>query len=161
MKTLLLIFFLLFTVQQTHISKDEQIIVNLINNYRKEHNLPKLNVNLKLVNTARTHIYQLKNIKPFEIPNFSIHSWYNCNYDEDKECMWRKPKELFNYNSTGYEIITYNTVHMTPERALNNFQNSEPHNDIILNKKVWETVEFKSIGIAINNNYCSIWFGEI
>lgn len=148
------------TAQPSLLTQQEEQLLYMINNYRKQNNLPPLIHNIKLTKTARTHIYQLKNINPTKIQNFNMHSWFDCNYDDNKNCMWDRPKRLYGYNGNGYEIITYSSLGMTINKALTNFKESKLHNDIILSNNIWKDVNIKYIGIAINKHYCAIWFGD-
>ena len=69
-------------------------------------------------------------------------TWTSCCYDSSKEaarCMWKKPKEIAGYSGNGYEIAA-NASGITPELALELWQNSPAHHAVMINKDLDEAV---------------------
>lgn len=81
--------------------------------------------------------------------------------------MWSKPSEFTNYKGNGYEISTIRYYgdktqlgNISPAQALNSWQNSSGHNDVILENGIWSREGFKTFGIAIENGVSHVWFGR-
>ena len=73
--------------------------------------------------------------------------------------MWDKPKELSNYEFPGYEISCVSSDELTPEEALNTWKLSKAHNNVIVNKGIWDT-KWEAIGIGMYEGYATVWFGH-
>lgn len=79
--------------------------------------------------------------------------------------MWDKPRELTGYKGDGFEISFWSTYpYATPMAAaddiLNGWKKSAGHNNLIINKADWKSVEWKAIGIGIYGEYANVWFGK-
>lgn len=72
--------------------------------------------------------------------------------------MWSKPSELINYKGYGFEISCGGSHNLTPEDALEGWQNSEKHNDVIIENGHWNTLT--TMGVSIKGNYSHVWFGK-
>lgn len=156
-------------------------LAQLINNYRKQNNLPEIPISSSLTAVALKHIIDLNTYHPEKTCGVkgNIHSWSNkgnwqgkfgkgawkgCCYPEDNSntaCMWEKPKELTNYPDNGYEIAHWESGIVTAQSALAEWKGSPPHNDVILNKGMWSNRPWKALGAAYGGNYACAWFGEI
>ena len=137
----------------------------LINQYRIQHGLPKIPLSKSLTYVARTHVRDLAAHPPCGRCN--AHSWSHnglwtpCCYTPDHaeaECMWYKPKELTKYAGYGFECACIGTNN--PKEALRGWKNSLLHNEVIINKGVWASHTWKSMGVGIYGEYTVIWFGE-
>ncbi|HNW50841.1 MAG TPA: CAP domain-containing protein [Prolixibacteraceae bacterium] len=143
-------------------------LVAVINHYRQQHQLPAIPESASLNLVAETHVRDLCENYVLN-DECNIHSWSDkgnwtpfC-YTADKtnsQYMWDKPRELTSYKGNGYEIAAYRSDSMSAMSALELWENSEPHLDLILNRNTWKEVTWKAIGGAILGGYAVVWFGE-
>jgi hypothetical protein len=142
-------------------------IVEAINKYRVEKNLPEIAVSPSLNQVAEIHVRDLA--ENYVISNeCNLHSWSDkgtwtpfC-YTPDHanaQLMWNKPRELTSYPGNGYEIATFKSDNLTINDALELWKNSEAHNDLIINRGVWKDVKWNAVGGAIYGRYAVVWFG--
>jgi len=157
---------------QLVISEDEMRLYNLIMDYRKSQNLPKIPLSKKLTFVAQTHakdsdINGLSNMKG---QGCNMHSWSGLGYWEsccylndhsNAKCMWDKPRELTNYDEYGYEIAFFSSDNATPEEALAGWMKSDGHRNCIINQSIWKNSNWKAIGVGIKGRYAMVWFGEM
>ena len=157
------------------ISAEEQKLYTIIMEYRKKNNLPKIPLSKSLTYVAQQHCIDLQENKPDMKEECNAHSWSAngkwtaCCYTPDHkqaECMWNKPRELTGYTDNGFEIAVgsskpiYNTsTPMTAEIALKAWQGSVHHNDVILNKDIWND-QWNAIGVGIYKGFSVVWFGN-
>ncbi|MSB11249.1 cell wall-binding repeat-containing protein [Finegoldia sp. BIOML-A1] len=173
----------LLDVDSPELSAKEKELIKLVNDYREQHGKKRLKVSKSLMKVARTHINDLNmnfdmNNPPVDARGIkgNMHSWsdkgnwtpviYTDDHKYDKLTKI-KPKEIANYNQTGYEVAV-NGFMITPQRALEKWKNSPGHNDTILSQNKWSdpTPEeeengftgLSNMGVAINGNYACIWF---
>jgi len=143
-------------------------LVEVINKYRLENNLPEIPVSSSLTTVAITHARDLaENYVPSDVCN--LHSWSDkgnwtpfC-YTPDHanaQLMWNKPRELTAYTGNGYEIAVFKSDTLTAIEALELWKNSAAHLDLILNRDIWKDLKWNAIGGAINKGYAVVWFGE-
>lgn len=145
---------------------DGVALAKLINEYRATLELPRLPISPGLTKVAQAHARDLHLNQPV-VDNCNMHSWSSkgpwtsCCYDGSKaaaRCMWIKPKEIAKYPSNGYEIVARNPAGMTPESALSQWQNSEAHHVIMINRGIW-TQPWGAFGVAIQGDFAVAWFG--
>ena len=158
---------------QVCLTENEMELYRLINNYRQKNKLSEIPLSTSLSFVAQQHAKDLFLNRP-DINGCNMHSWsdkgnwtpvcYTPNHQEAKG-MWSKPKELTNYQSDGYEIAhnewrsdDANYI-VTAVEALRGWQNSKGHNEVILNKGIWEKIDWGAIGIGIYKGYAMVWFG--
>jgi len=169
MKYFLLIFFLILntikifpqnTYKEHCVTDEEMALYNMINEYRKEKKLEPISLSKSLSFVAREHAIDLdKKVKKL------THGWSTCKYASENSktypCMWLKPSELTSYTAYGYECL-YNISSggAKAKDALDTWKRSSPHNNVIVNKGIWQKYEWKAIGVGIYNNYAAIWFGD-
>lgn len=155
------------------VKTNEMELYNLVMQYRKQHNLSEIPISASLTYVAQTHCKDL-------VENFvkgsecNMHSWSTkgkwsaCCYTNDHRNaikMWNKPSELTNYKGNGYEIAFYTwssanaNYTATAAEALEGWKSSSGHNDVILNKSIWNDIKWNAIGIGIYRGYAVIWFG--
>jgi uncharacterized protein YkwD len=143
---------------------DAVALVKLINDYRASLKLPRLPISPALTKVAQAHVRDLNVNKPVK-KGCNMHSWSAkgswsaCCYDSSKEaarCMWAKPKEIAGYRGKGYEIAA-NASGLTPERALELWQNSRAHHEVMINRGIW-TKPWRAMGVAIDGDYGVAWF---
>ena len=160
--------------RQFCISQEERRLYNLLSSYRKEMGLPPVSLSTSLSEVAKAHARDLSVNNP-DKNNCNMHSWSrkgswsSCCYTDDhseSECMWNKPSELTEYSGAGYEIVTkyYKStgeqMEQNASNALNRWKKSPPHNNVILNKGIWEEVEWNAVGVGIYGGYATVWFGK-
>jgi uncharacterized protein YkwD len=149
-------------------SSEEQVLYDLIMDYRNDKHLASIPISESLSYVALMHARDLNENPPSGRCN--MHSWSGngpwgkCCYTDDhkkSQCMWDKPAELTNYPGYGYEIAFWSsdTANMA-EQALIGWKESKSHNNVMLNLGVWSEHPFKAIGVAIVGNYAVAWFGE-
>ena len=158
----------------TCISDNEMALYNAVNQYRRQNNLMPIPLSISLTIVAQTHVRDLIENKPFDdAGKCNPHSWSDkgkwkaCCYNSgsDGECMWNKPRELTNYDSDGYEIVMHSFDESDPYQdvsasdALQTWKESSNHNNVILNKGMWKSSEWKAMGVGIYQGFAAIWFG--
>lgn len=148
-------------------------LVNLINQYRQQKNLPPIALSEKLTTVAKVHAEDLANNSPHTklCPSgkSNMHSWTpngtkwkgGC-YDGENQStwniMWDKPKEITGYPTEGYEICESGAS--TAQEALDDWKASDLHRPVILNEGVWKNYPWKAIGAAECQGYWCVWFGQ-
>lgn len=154
---------------QTCISTEEYKLYELIEDYRKEHGLPSIPLSKSLTYVAKLHAEDLQVNVPHKKDKCNLHSWSDsdkwsgCCYTSDHKqakCMWEKPKELTTYTGYGFEISAMYSDSLDAPNALRIWQNSTPHDNVILNKDIWKEDTWQAIGIGINGSYAVVWFGK-
>lgn len=164
------------TLGEPVISSEELKLYDLIMAYRASNGLPKIPLSKSLTHVAQVHCRDLA-INKADLGNgCNAHSWSNkgewsaCCYTPDHKeanCMWDKPRELSTYEGNGFEIACgssdpiYKGYVMTADYAFYVWQNSYHHNNIILDKDVWEGKKWNAIGIGIYEGFACVWFGEL
>lgn len=158
---------------QACVTDEEFRLYKMINEYRKKHNQPAINLSASLCYVAGAHVWDLSNNEPDE-GRCNLHSWSDkgpwseCCYTEDHksaECVWSKPEELTKYDGTGYEVAYFSSWSAKEyfdiaAAALEGWKSSPGHKHMIINKYGWKRMEWNAIGIGIYKNYVVVWFGE-
>ncbi len=88
--------------------------------------------------------------------------WTSCCYDGSTaaaRCMWAKPKEIAGFAGKGYEIAAGFSGGMSPELALQQWQGSQKHHEVMINAGIW-TKPWGSLGVAVEDGYGVAWFAE-
>ena len=143
-------------------------LVDEINAYRQEEELPEIAFSPSLQVVAEAHIMDLSDNDPVS-GECNLHSWSEsgdwsgCCYTDDHaeaSCMWAKPSELTDYTGSGYEVSATNSGCITAESALEQWKRSPGHNEVILNEGQWASREWRAVGAAFSGNYAVAWFGE-
>ncbi len=73
--------------------------------------------------------------------------------------MWDKPHEVAAYPGSGYEISVFSPP-LSPDGAVVLWSMSTGHEDMILNRNEWRELHWRAMGVAINEEYAVVWFGE-
>jgi len=150
------------------ISPKEKAFADWINYLRKEYGKEKLPLSLSLSYVARTHITDLEQNHPdTSICNLSSWSnkgnWKPCCYNPyvvRRNCMWDKPKELTNYVYRGYELVAFFQDILKQDSLIALWGNSQDVLDMILTRAEWGKKSWRTMGVAINDHYVSVWFGQ-
>lgn len=142
------------------ISKEEIELQSLINQYRKENDLPEIVISKPLSIVANRHLLDLQtNLK------YLTHSWSNCVYDIKNQATWNcvtdAPQRLkVNYEGEGFENLYRNlNGNASPALALEGWKKSALHNSLILNLGNWNARKWNEIGVSIRGQFAAIWFG--
>ena len=154
------------------VSEKEAKLYYIINAYRESKGLQKLSFSKSLTIVARTHVsdsntYTPENQRDSRGMQGNLHSWSNHGswtpmvYTSDHEYaanMWSKPRELTSYTGNGYEISSWYSGNITPEDALDLWENSSGHNAVMTTQGNWS--DLKTMGVAIDGKYAHVWFGS-
>jgi hypothetical protein len=142
-------------------------LIDLVNEYRAENALPAIPASPSLCTVATAHVHDLNDNSPHTQPGgCNLHSWSDqgpwsaCCYTPDHaqaQCMWDKPSELTIYPGYGYENGAQGAG--TPAQALELWQSSIPHNEVILNLGIWANYPWQALGADVYQGYAVLWFG--
>lgn len=170
-RTLFLIVLSLISLSQNSysqtLSEEEQTLYDLIMDYRVQHGLSEIALSPSLTYVAQAHVKDLNENKPNQSP-CDIYSWSDtgdwipCCYTsgEQADCMWHKPQELTKYSGYGFELIVrYRNI--TAYDAFTYWQGSQHLDAVLINQGQWENYWWRAIGIAIDGDYTSVWFGRM
>jgi hypothetical protein len=150
---------------------EEVKLYNMIMEYRKAHFLPVIPLSKSLTYVAQEHCKDLSanNSNTYMAGTCNMHSWSesskwgSCCYTPDHrfaKCMWDKPKEMTHYEDSGYEISFGTSSLANATMALQSWQGSAAHNQVILNEGMWKNANWNAIGIGIRNGFATVWFGQ-
>lgn len=139
---------------------EEQRLYDLINEYRAENGLPSIPLSYSLTLVANRHVLDLdKNIGSL------THGWSDCPYNSSDPstypCMWNAPQRIGTaYEGYGYENAYGGSGQVTAGSALSAWRRSGAHNEVILNRGIWQDREWRALGIGIYQGYAVLWVGE-
>ena len=158
------------------LSEKEAKLYYMINAYRESLGLPKLSFSKSLTEVARAHVrdsntYTPENQVDSRGVQGNLHSWSGNGswtpvvYTSDHYYMydmWSKPREITNYTGNGYEISSWSSGMISPERALNLWKNSPGHNSIMTTQITGDAdwSDLKTMGVSIDGHYAHVWFGS-
>ncbi len=150
------------------ISNDEIQLFEQINQLRADYDKSSLQLSASLSFVAKTHVEDLlKNHPDTSICGLSSWSdkgtWKACcynNYVLDEDCMWDKPKQLTSYSYRGYELVTYFEDDFTIDSIINIWSGTREVLDMILTQGNYTSKKWACMGVGINGDYVSIWFGQ-
>ena len=158
------------------LTEKEAKLYYMINAYRESLGLPKLSFSKSLTEVARAHVRDSNTYTPENQVDSrgikgNLHSW-SANgswtpvvYTSDHHYMydmWSKPREITNYTGNGYEISSWSSGMISPERALNLWKNSQGHNSIMTTQITGDAdwSDLKTMGVSIDGHYAHVWFGS-
>lgn len=141
-----------------------------IMDYRATLGLPSIPLSQSLTLVASRHVLDtVYNIGEYISSDSAAHGWSDAPYrgsdPSTYPSMWEAPARLgTDYRGYGYEIsVGYlgdpTLYEMTAEIALNSWQGSPGHNDVIVNAGPW-TTPWQAIGVAIHEGVSHVWFGH-
>ena len=158
------------------LTEKEAKLYYMINAYRESLGLPKLSFSKSLTEVARAHVrdsntYTPENQVDSRGVQGNLHSWSGNGswtpvvYTSDHYYMydmWSKPREITNYTGNGYEISSWSSGMISPERALNLWKNSPGHNSIMTTQITGDAdwSDLKTMGVSIDGGYAHVWFGS-
>ncbi len=141
------------------LSNDERELFRLINEYRKQKNLPEVTLSNDLSLVASRHLRDLNlNLK------YLTHSWSDCEFnDKDSKtwnCIFNAPKKFFpDFSGIGFENVYFiSTGKVIPLQALEGWKKSPLHNSVILNLDNFKNYNWSEGGVAIDGKYAALWF---
>ena len=161
------------------LTDDEAELLGLINEYRADNSLPPIPWSKSLSQVGQWHVWDLVTNDPVGV-SCNAHSWSEygetapdvywtavCYDGTSGTHMWNKPAQISGgaYNSSGYEISAWSWgSYISPALALEVWQDSSPHNDVILNQGIWATNThnpWAAMGVGMLDNYAVVWFGDL
>jgi hypothetical protein len=151
------------------ISPVEIELYNMINEYRKLYNLPPIPLSRSLSYVAKTHARDLFFNRPDQ-GACNFHSWSDkgkwkpfCYPRDEKKnfSVWDKPKEITPYKSKAYEIVYWENNPVTIDSILPFWKSIDYFNSFLIYTGKWQGKKWLAIGVAVYENYASVWFGEI
>jgi hypothetical protein len=151
------------------IRPNEKELYLMINDYRKQNNLPPIPLSTSLSYVAALHAKDLFLHHPDQ-GACNSHSWSNkgvwtpfC-YPKDenkKSSVWDKPREMTRYPSRANEIVYWENNPLVTDTVMMVWTTEEYFNDFLLNSGKWQGKTWNAIGIAVYQNYACAWFGEV
>jgi len=157
-------------------NSDEAELARMVNDYRADNGLPPVPMSRSLNAVAQAHVRDLMENRPdtatgFGRGNCNMHSWSAAGrwkpvcYTRDHAratSMWSKPREITRgaYPGNGYEIAYWWSGEITPEIALDGWQDSPAHNDLIVEDGPWRGADWQAMGVGIDGHYAVVWFGK-
>ena len=151
------------------ITQQEYQLYSLINSYRIRLTLDPIPLSKSLCYVAKTHASDLAmHDNPDDKCN--MRSWSDKGYwkafcfpkDQNRRNDVKdKAKEISNYPGKAWEITYWENDIQDMERVLS-FWNEIPYSaDMISNTGKWSNVEWKSLGVGIQNGYVLLWLGKM
>lgn len=163
-------------------SQDPAVLARLVNEYRARHGLPAVPLSPQLTKVAQAHVKDMAaqprgGLSVFEKtdPKTGLecgpHSWSKggnwtpvCFTGDGRYAlaMYSKPREITGgaYDADGFEIAAWDTISITPAVALEAWQMSPSHDDVILERHNWDGAHWQAMGVAIGGHFAYIWFGK-
>ena len=140
-------------------AKEEIELFRLINEYRRQNNLPEVRESKALYLTANRHLMDINlNLKKL------THSWSDCDFDSNNNktwnCIFDAPKKFDPaFTGSGYENVYFNSKgRFSPAEALDGWKKSPLHNAAILNLDSFKNNQWIAGGVAIEGQYANVWF---
>jgi len=158
------------------------VLARIVNQYRARNGLPAVPLSPLLTKVAEAHVRDMAaqadgGLGVFERtdPKTGLecgpHSWSKggnwtpvCYTGDGRYAlaMYAKPREITGgaYSADGFEIAAWDTIAITPAVALEAWQMSPAHDDVILERRGWEGSHWQAMGVAIGGHFAYIWFGK-
>lgn len=155
------------------LSSAERSLADQVNAYRQENGLAPVPLSRTLVTVAQYHAQDaLDNASVIFAGQCNLHSWSDSRPDLWTEVcytpdhaqahrMWSKPSEISQgaFTALGFENAAAGFGSVTS--ALNGWKSSTGHNNVILNRSVWQTYEWNAMGVGvIEGSYYFLWFSQ-
>lgn len=151
-----------------HIDARAKRIIDMINDYRHEHNLPKITFSTSLSWVAYLHNQDLLTNQP-DTGICNLSSWSDSDLwtggcinavNKNIGISRNKPKELTNYPAQGHEISFWENNTPNLDTVMSIWTNNQFYRDFIENKDEWKNMEWNAIGASCLGNYVLVWFGS-
>eukprot|EP01125_Pyxidicula_operculata_P016779 TRINITY_DN5804_c0_g1_i2.p1 TRINITY_DN5804_c0_g1~~TRINITY_DN5804_c0_g1_i2.p1 ORF type:complete len:359 (-),score=64.71 TRINITY_DN5804_c0_g1_i2:171-1247(-) len=175
---------------QYPVGLNPEILIDLTNAYRNQYSLSDVPISKALMSVGSMHAKSMvrKDASCASCPgDCGLHSWSEsistdenswraCCYPRNNsypECMWDKPRQITKtwtkpYKGDGFENAVWipgPPMEGTEQKILLKWKASKSHNDVILNREVWSTIEFGGVGAGLeydktsNRIWAFLWFG--
>lgn len=155
------------------LNPQEATLVALVNQYRQQNGLPAVAASFSLSSVGQWHVWDLEVNDPSG-GNCNLHSWsaarpvlwqpmcYTADHAQAAQ-MWNKPRQITGnvYNSNGYENAAWHSNAITAAGALQQWQNSPGHNQVILNQGAWAGQTWRAMGVGVSQHFAVLWFGTL
>ena len=158
------------------LSEEEQKLARLIHDYRSMHGLALTSITHSLTQVAKVHVRDLHENFLVPVPpspglGCNLHSWSSqgrwtpmC-YRPDQAlaaAMWNKPREITAnvYTGNGYELAYWSSLPATASRILTGWQQSPPHQAVLLETGGWQQKRWPAMGVGIYGQFAAVWFGD-
>lgn len=155
------------------LNTQEAELADIVNDYRETNGLSRIPVSRSLASVGQWHVWDLHVNNPVG-GSCNLHSWSNARPDlwqamcytsdhAQAAQMWNKPRQITGnaYHSDGYENSAFTSGTMTAALALQLWQNSPGHNDVILNRAGWSSLTWRAIGVGVSQRHAVLWFGTL
>ncbi len=160
------------------LTEPEYELGRLVNKIREQQHLPRVPIKESLYRVAKWHVIDLLTNTPHKDKTdkngmpCNLHSWSDngkqlgagweplCYTADHKQAlgMWKKPREISDHRSNGYENIYWTSAPVSPSMAINYWENSSDELDMILERSSWKSYEWRTMGVGILGNYVAVWF---
>jgi len=150
------------------VTMEEQFLFDKINLLREDYGKNSLEFSKSLSYVAKLHVADLlKNHPDTSICNLSSWSdkgeWTACCYNPyvpNQDCMWDKPKEITPYTYRGYELVGFFEGGFNTDSVINLWSDTKAVLDMILTDGNFSQKKWVCMGLSMNKNYVSVWFGQ-
>lgn len=155
------------------LNPQEAELARIVNDYREANGLARIAVSFSLSSVGQWHVWDLHTNNPVG-GACNLHSWSNarpamwqgmCYTSDHAQAaqMWNKPRQITGnaYNSDGFENAAFTSGTMTAALALQLWQNSQGHNDVILNRSIWSGMTWRAVGVGVSQRHAVLWFGTL
>jgi len=159
------------------LTPQETELVTLLNKVREENHLPPVPVKESLYKVAKWHVIDLSTNSPHKdrtddrgMP-CNIHSWSDkgkekggwnplCYTADHKQAlgMWKKPREISDHRSNGYENVYWTSAILSPAMAINYWTSRNDELDMIIEQNNWGKHPWRTMGVGMFGNYAAVWF---
>lgn len=151
------------------ITRSEQQLYQLVNNFRIENDLPEIQLSRSLSFVAKTHVKDLYTNHPdTSICNLNSWSdkgrWTPCchsTYLPRSECILNKARELTSYDAEAHELAYWEMQDANPDSVFAFWKEMDVTRDFLVNKGKWEKYNWQALGVGLHHGYAAIWVGEI
>ncbi len=161
------------------LTDDEAELVSLLNRVREDSHLPPVAVRESLYTVAKWHVIDLSINSPHKdmtdergIP-CNLHSWSDkgkvkggwnplCYTADHKYAlgMWKKPREISDHRSNGYENIYWTSANLSPAMAVNYWVSRNEELEMIIERNNWGKHPWQTMGVGIYGNYAAVWLSD-
>lgn len=159
------------------ITAEENKLIQLINAHRAAAGLPAVPATRTLTRVSRSHVRDLATNHPDQGIDSdrklacNLHSW-SANGPWSAVCytgdhyyaakMWSKPGELSGgvYTGNGYENAYGSSGQTTAAGAFASWAADPSHDDVIVERGIWQSYHWPAMGVGIYGGYAVLWFGD-
>jgi hypothetical protein len=150
------------------LNQNEFLLYKSVNEYRNKLALDAIPLSKSLSYVAKLHARDLSENYPFG-EDCNMYSWsdkgewepfcYPADQNRNNDIK-DKAKEISSYSGKAYEITYWDNTDDTYDKIIS-FWNSIPYTSaIISNTDKFADIEWKSIGVGIQDGYVLLWFGK-